>query len=172
VSTSSHPARWRAAHDAEPFAIGALVEFVDRLLQPTAAPGERPTTERTLRYYVSQGIVRPPSGRGGSTMWGVAQLVDVLAARLAQREGMTLEAIAARHAAESTGVRERRVRAALGHAATTAPEVAGPEGSSWSRWVVREGVELHLAASDPLHGDPARAAALVAQLRRWLDSAR
>jgi DNA-binding transcriptional MerR regulator len=145
---------------------------VDRVLQPTALPGERATTERTVRYYVSQGIVRPPSGRGGSTMWGVPQLVDILSVRLAQREGLALEAIAARHAAESAAVRERRVRTVLGDVAVSAPDAMSPEASSWARWVVREGIELHVAGDAPLHADPARAAALVAQLRRWLDSAR
>lgn len=172
MSSSTDPAWLREAHAAAPFTIGTLAALVDRLLQPTALPTERPTSERTLRYWVSQGIVRPPSGRGGSTMWGTPQLVDALAARLAQREGLTLEAIAARHAAETPIARERRVRAVLGTAAGTPAPAAAPEATAWQRWVVRDGVELHVAAGDPLHGDAARAAALVAQLRRALDSAR
>jgi hypothetical protein len=64
------------------------------------------------------------------------------------------------------------VRTALGDASPVAAPSPAPEATSWSRHVVREGVELHLAAHDPLHDDPVGAAALVAQLRRWLDSAR
>jgi DNA-binding transcriptional MerR regulator len=44
---------------------------------------ERSLTERTVRYYQSQGIVTPPSGNTSNARYGIRQVLEAAAARLA-----------------------------------------------------------------------------------------
>jgi DNA-binding transcriptional MerR regulator len=78
-----------------------------------AAARARPS-ERTIRFYVAQGLVAPPEGRGTAAIYTYRHLLQVLAIKLRQMEGATLEKIVA-ELRESTGdTIERRVAAALG----------------------------------------------------------
>ncbi len=71
-------------------------------------------TERTIRYYVAQGLVSPPEGRGTAATYSYRHLLQVLAIKLRQMEGSTLETITRDLADQGGDVIERRVAAALG----------------------------------------------------------
>lgn len=163
----------RRYQDAAPWRLGELIALADELLATMGAAPDKPTTERTLRFYVTRGVVHPPYGRGAGSSWEYRHLVELLAARLAQQGGETLDAIAA--ARESLGERalERHVAERLGPAffrprlvrdAASAPAVHRPVGTEWRRIPMGDGAELHLAAEHPLLVDTARLESVVRHL--------
>ena len=173
TTTSDAVNALRRYQDAAPWRLGDLTALVDELLAAMGAAPDKPTTERTLRFYVTRGVVHPPYGRGAGSSWGYRHLVELLAARLAQQGGQTLDVIAA--ARESLGERalERQVAERLGPAffrprlvrnASQAPVAPGPIGTEWRRILVGDGAELHLAAEHPLLSDAARLDTVVRQL--------
>lgn len=85
-----------------------------------AAARARPT-ERTIRFYVAQGLVNKPEGRGTAATYNYRHLLQVLAIKLRQMEGATLDKVAAEFKGLTGDVVERRVAGALG-AALPAPD--------------------------------------------------
>ena len=71
-------------------------------------------SERTIRFYVAQGLVSPPEGRGTAATYTYRHLLQVLAIKLRQMEGATLGAIIRDLGDQGGDVIERRVAAALG----------------------------------------------------------
>src|SRR5215212_1204262 len=78
-----------------------------------AAARARPS-ERTIRFYVARGLVSPPEGRGTAATYSYRHLLQVLAIKLRQMEGATLEAITKDLGDQGGDVIERRVAASLG----------------------------------------------------------
>lgn len=154
-----------------PWSVAELAALGDRLLGAAGLLPPRPTTERTVRFYVSRGVMRPPFGRGPGSAWGYPHLVELLAARLAQQEGESLEQVAERRRRCDDAALEQFTADRLG--ATPIEEPAGAEpageasaGSAWLRHAVAPGLELHLAADHPLAGDSRRLGALLERLAR------
>jgi hypothetical protein len=71
-------------------------------------------SERTIRFYVAQGLVSPPEGRGTAAIYTYRHLLQVLAIKLRQMEGATLDAITKDLGDQGGDVIERRVASALG----------------------------------------------------------
>jgi hypothetical protein len=146
-----------------------------------AAARARPS-ERTIRFYVTRGLVSPPDGRGTAAVYSYRHLLQVLAIKLRQMEGATLEAMAKEFDGLTGDVIERRVATALGPtvprpdrlALLQAPgtgrgrvgrallgwltpvEGATPEGSVCRRIAVAPGIELLIDEQHPvlrLNGD-------------------
>jgi DNA-binding transcriptional MerR regulator len=117
----------------------------------TTAPGER-----TIRYYVSRGLVSAPNGRGTSATYGYRHLLEVLWVKLRQMQGASLELIADELRQQTGDQIERRVAASLGHglpaparsrpAALAADE---PAAGAWYRVPIADGVELMVSAAHP-----------------------
>lgn len=134
--------------------------------------------ERTIRFYVTRGLVTPPDGRGTAATYSYRHLLQVLSIKLRQMEGATLATIA-KELAELTGdVLERRVAAALGPGvpppsrlpltgndaaprgragralrswlARAEPEPQPLGGGRWHRLAVAHGLELHVHEDHPL----------------------
>ena len=107
-------------------AIAAGILDVSGVVPVSSVARSRPT-ERTIRFYVARGLVSPPEGRGTAATYGYRHLLQVLAVKLRQMEGATLEAIVR----EMTGVTgdavERRVAATLG------PRIPGPSSLELER---------------------------------------
>jgi hypothetical protein len=107
-------------------AIAAGILDVSGVVPVSSVARSRPT-ERTIRFYVARGLVSPPEGRGTAATYGYRHLLQVLAVKLRQMEGATLEAIVR----EMTGVTgdavERRVAATLG------PRMPGPSSLELER---------------------------------------
>lgn len=80
-----------------------------------AAARARPS-ERTIRFYVARGIVSPPEGRGTAAVYSYRHLLQVLAIKLRQMEGATLEAMTREFAGLTGDLIERRVAGVLGPA--------------------------------------------------------
>src|SRR5918911_3645718 len=80
-----------------------------------AAARARPS-ERTIRFYVARGLVSPPDGRGTAAVYSYRHLLQVLAIKLRQMEGATLEALSKELAGMTGDLIERRVAGVLGSA--------------------------------------------------------
>lgn len=142
-------------------------------VRPINAAAQPRPNERTIRFYVTRGLVAPPDGRGTAATYSYRHLLQVLTIKLRQMEGATLAAIG-RELAEQTGdVLERRVAASLGPglptparlpllgqdvtprgragralhtwlAATSAEAAPSASAVRWHRVPVGRGVELHV----------------------------
>jgi len=93
---------------------GALLEASG--IFPLNAAARTLPTERTIRFYVAQGIVNKPEGRGTAATYNYRHLLQVLAIKLRQMEGATLDKVAAEFQGLTGDVIERRVASALGAA--------------------------------------------------------
>ncbi len=109
----------REYRNLAPWNLRDLAELAGAILEASgvrpinAAASARPN-ERTIRFYVTRGLVTPPEGRGTAAIYAYRHLLQVLRIKLRQMEGATLAAIA-QELTEMTGdVLERRVAAALG----------------------------------------------------------
>ncbi|HEX5632820.1 MAG TPA: MerR family transcriptional regulator [Gemmatimonadales bacterium] len=178
---------------------GALLE-ASNVVPLNAAARARPT-ERTIRYYVTRGLVAPPDGRGTAAVYGYRHLLQVLAIKLRQMEGATLEALTAEFTGLTGDVIERRVATVLGvglppadrlpllrpngssrgkvaramHQWIVPPVEAGPRGGTLRRIIVGPGMELLVDEQHPAlrlaAGEPAVAEAVRGAIGRLLDGA-
>ncbi len=78
-----------------------------------AAARARPS-ERTIRFYVARGLVSPPDGRGTAAVYSYRHLLQVLAIKLRQMEGATLESMLKEFAGLTGDLIEKRAASALG----------------------------------------------------------
>jgi DNA-binding transcriptional MerR regulator len=125
-------------------------------------------SRRTVRYYVQEGLVDPPAGRGRGGYYSDRHVAQLARIRRLQDEGYRLEAIRGRVAAPAAadaalppGQSAPSIAPAPERALRDAPP-AGAMGSSWTRHVVARGVELHLSAEAGEKLGPAVATALAA----------
>ena len=91
---------------------GALLEASG--VRPTNTAARARPSHRTVRYYVTRGIVSPPEGRGTAATYAYHHLLQVLMIKLRQMEGAPLSQIAGELREQTGDVIERRVAAALG----------------------------------------------------------
>ena len=156
---------------------------------PLSAAAKTRPTERTIRFYVARGLVSPPEGRGTAAMYGYKHLLQVLAIKLRQMEGATLEVLTREFAEQPGDALERRVASVLGprlpppgevaqgsatpargrfaRAHTPTPRTPLPTGLH-RRLVVAPGVELLVDATHPVFDSPGGEGALIAALRAAL----
>ena len=143
-------ARGLAAH------VSGLVDSIG--VRPTNASARAAPSARAIRYYVSNGLLDRPEGTGTSATYGYKHFLQLVAIKVRQREGATLDTIR-QEMKELTGdALERRVAtslaAALGATVETRSRNADGDGpSSWRRVVVADGVELHVRDDSPSAGD-------------------
>lgn len=78
-----------------------------------AAARARPS-ERTIRFYVARNLVSPPDGRGTAAVYSYRHLLQVLAIKLRQMEGATLEVLTRELSGLTGDIIERRVATAIG----------------------------------------------------------
>src|SRR4051812_46056512 len=127
-------------------------------VRPTNASARAAPSARSIRYYIANGLLDRPEGTGTAATYGYRHFLQLLAVKIRQREGATLETIK-REMKELTGDSlERRVATSLGNALGATIETrrshADSEGpSSWRRVVVADGVELHIREDSANAGD-------------------
>ena len=85
-------------------------------IRPTNAAASARPSDRTVRYYIARGLIAPPEGRGTAATYSYRHLLQILAIKLRQMEGSTLDAIGEELSGQTGDVIERRVAAALGGA--------------------------------------------------------
>lgn len=168
---------------------GGILE-ASNVVPLNAAARARPS-ERTIRFYVARGLVHPPEGRGTAATYSYRHLLQVLAIKLRQMEGATLDQLVQEFQGLTGDVIERRVAAALGASLpapaqlslrptlggsrgkvgravqTRAANAGGPARARFSavrRLVVAPGLELTIDEQHPLfrtHPDPEALALLL-----------
>ena len=125
---------------------GAILE-ASSVYPVNAAASARPS-ERTIRFYVTRKLVSPPEGRGTAAIYGYRHLLQVLAIKLQQMEGATLDTLVRELGGLAGDVVERRVSGALGsrlpapdQLALTVPEgePRGKVGRALQAWAAAEG---------------------------------
>lgn len=124
-------------------AVSAAVLEASDVVPLNAAARARPT-ERTIRFYVTRGLVSAPEGRGTAAVYGYRHLLQVLAIKLRQMEGATLDTLSAEFSGMTGDVIERRVAAALGVALPSperlpllrpAGQARGKVGRAMQQWL-------------------------------------
>ena len=115
-------------------------------------------TRRTVRYYVERGLLPTPLGTGRGPHYTAAHLERLIHIRTLQETGVPLAEVAARldgapQTPASATAALRRHGVGAGSAATFPERSTSlrassthvlPEGGTWMRFVLVEGVELHV----------------------------
>jgi DNA-binding transcriptional MerR regulator len=108
-------------------------------------------SRRTVRYYVQEGLLQAPLGRGRGRHYGPEHLERLLQVKGLQEQGKSLTEVKA-----AIGAGGRAVRAASAQEVRTLPR------SAWARVELMPGVELHLSSAHRLPA-PGR----LAELAEW-----
>lgn len=144
-------ARGLAAH------VTALVDAAG--MRPTNASARAAPSARAIRFYVANGLLDRPEGTGTSATYNYRHFLQLLAIKIRQREGVTLEAIKSELRDVTGDALERRVATSLapaldldrGAPATTDDATT----ASWRRVSVADGIELHVRDDSPAARDEA-----------------
>jgi DNA-binding transcriptional MerR regulator len=155
--------------------VGAILDA--SAITPINAAARAQPSERTIRFYVTRGLVSPPEGRGTAATYSYRHFLQLLCIKLRQMEGGTLAQITKEMQDQTGDVLERRAAQALG-SSLPAPDrlplrsPGGPprgrsgraltawiardavrdavEPSTWRRIPLGRGLELHVDAAHPL----------------------
>jgi DNA-binding transcriptional MerR regulator len=144
-------ARGLAAH------VTALVDAAG--VRPTNASARAAPSARAVRFYVASGLLDRPDGAGTSATYNYRHLLQLLAIKIRQREGATLEVIK-KEMKEFTGdALERRVATSLapslGIGADRAALHDHEPTAAWRRLNIADGVEIHVREDSPASRDGA-----------------
>jgi len=125
---------------------------------------------RAVRFYVANKLMDRPDGVGTSATYNYRHFLQLLAIKLRQREGTTLEGIR-EELRETTGdALERRVAQSLAPVLLTGTATVARNDddpvAAWRRVPVADGVELHLRDDSPAARDD-----VIVALREALRSA-
>jgi len=137
--------------------VSALVDAAG--VKPTNASARVSPSARAVRFYVANKLLDRPEGLGTAATYNYRHFLQLLAIKIRQREGMTLEVIK-REMRELTGDSlERRVAQALAPVLLTGtPATAARDDvrvASWRRVPVADGIELHVRDDSPAATDDA-----------------
>jgi DNA-binding transcriptional MerR regulator len=143
-------ARGLAAHAA------ALVDSAG--MKPTNASARATPSARAVRFYVANGLLDRPEGAGTAATYGYRHLLQLLAIKIRQREGQTLDAIK-REMRDVTGdALERRIAASLAPALSLQMNPLIPRDggiASWRRLPIADGLEVNVREDSPASRDDA-----------------
>ena len=139
-------ARGLAAH------VTSLVDAAG--IRPTNASARVAPSARSVRFYVANGLLDRPEGTGTSATYNYRHFLQLLAIKIRQREGATLETIK-REMGDSAGdALERRVATSLAPALgvgadTTVRNTDDDPLRAWRRVFVADGIEIHVRDDSP-----------------------
>ena len=133
-------ARGLAAH------VTALVDAAG--MRPTNSSARAAPSARSVRFYVASGLLDRPEGTGTAATYNYRHMLQLLAIKIRQREGQSLETIK-HEMQELTGdALERRISSSLAPALTAGADTAvthdEDQSFSWRRAPVADGIELHI----------------------------
>ena len=132
-------------------------------VRPTNASARAAPSARSIRFYVANGLLERPEGTGTAATYNYRHFLQLIAIKIRQREGATLDTIK-KEMKEFTGdTLERRVANSLANALGATVETRKQASDddpplSWRRLPVADGVELHVRDDSPA----SRAEALMA----------
>lgn len=125
-------------------------------MRPTNASARAAPSARSIRFYIANGLLDRPEGTGTSAIYSYRHFLQLLAIKIRQREGATLEAIK-QEMRELTGdALERRVATSLATSLASVPALSpksDEEPLTWRRVSVADGVELHVRDDSPAARD-------------------
>ena len=129
-------------------------------IRPTNASARMSPSARSVRYYVANGLLDRPKGAGTAATYNYRHLLQLLAIKIRQREGATLDAIRLEMRDVTGDSLERRVAASLAPALSSHAEVAvrntdEERSASWRRVSVADGIEIHVRDDVPAARDEA-----------------
>src|SRR4051794_2536839 len=78
-------------------------------VRPTNASARSAPTVRSIRFYIATGLLDHPEGAGTTATYGYRHFLQLLAVKMRQREGATLETIKAEMRELTGDALERRV---------------------------------------------------------------
>jgi hypothetical protein len=138
-------ARGLAAH------VTALVDAAG--IRPTNASARAIPSARAIRFYVAAGLIDHPDGRGTAATYHYRHLLQLLAIKIRQREGQTLDGIRGEMKDLTGDALERRVAQSLAPALATSADQGAMAGTDqpvgWQRIVVADGIEVHVRDDSP-----------------------
>jgi DNA-binding transcriptional MerR regulator len=145
-------ARGLAAH------VTALVDAAG--VRPTNASARAAPSARSIRFYVANGLLERPEGTGTAATYNYRHFLQLLAIKIRQREGVTLDTIKSEMKDVTGDSLERRVAsslaAALGATIETRRQAVDDDApAAWRRLPVADGVELHVRDDSPSSRDEA-----------------
>src|SRR5687767_5554231 len=139
-------ARGLAAHAT------ALVDAAG--IRPTNASARAAPSARAVRFYVASGLLDRPEGTGTGATYGYRHLLQLLAIKIRQREGQSLDTIRAEMRDMTGDALERKIAQSLAPAFNSGADVAvGHDGDiamRWHRLSVADGIELHVREDSPM----------------------
>jgi len=146
-------ARGLAAH------VTAVVDAAG--MRPTNASARAAPSARSIRFYVANGLLDRPEGTGTAATYNYRHFLQLLAIKIRQREGVTLDAIKSELKELTGDALERRVATALATTMGSTPVDTRARGGdddqtlSWRRLAVVDGVEIHVRDDSPAARDEA-----------------
>jgi DNA-binding transcriptional MerR regulator len=138
--------------------VTALVDAAG--VRPTNASARAAPSARAIRFYVANGLLERPEGTGTAATYNYRHFLQLLAIKIRQREGVTLDIIRKEMKEFAGDTLERRVAsslaAALGATIETRKQASDDDVSpGWRRMPVADGVELHVRDDSPASRDEA-----------------
>ncbi len=128
-------------------------------VRPTNASARAAPSARAVRFYVASGLLDRPEGAGTAATYNYRHLLQLLAIKIRQREGATLDAIKSEMKEFAGDALERRVATslapALGLGADIAARKDGDPIAAWRRVAIADGIELHVREDSPASRDSA-----------------
>jgi DNA-binding transcriptional MerR regulator len=144
-------ARGLAAH------VTALVDAAG--MRPTNASARVAPSARSIRFYVANGLLDRPEGTGTAATYNYRHFLQLLAIKIRQREGSTLEVIKSELHELTGDALERRVATSLAPALGVRADAVVPSDDehpfTWRRVPVAEGIEIHVRDDSPAARDEA-----------------
>lgn len=131
-------------------------------MRPTNASARAAPSARAVRFYVASGLLDRPEGAGTAATYNYRHFLQLLAIKIRQREGATLDTIRKELKDFAGDALERRVATslapALGHGADAAVRHDDEPAPVWRRVTVADGIELHVREDSSAARDSAVAA--------------
>jgi DNA-binding transcriptional MerR regulator len=128
-------------------------------MRPTNASARVAPSARSIRFYVANGLLDRPEGTGTAATYNYRHFLQLLAIKIRQREGSTLELIKSELQGLTGDALERRVATslapALGVRADAVVQTDDEHPLSWRRVPVAEGIEIHVRDDSPAARDDA-----------------
>ena len=136
-----------------------LADVAARLISQFVPRPERGTVsdvpaERTIRYYISEGLISPPEGRqGAASVYGYLHLLQLLMIKRLQAEHLPIRKIKevpknqAMEYLESLLKPSKSRRPVMPSSVPTAPpqlSASGAAQSAWTRVEIEPGLEVHV----------------------------
>ena len=128
-------------------------------MRPTNASARATPSARAIRFYVASGLLDHPEGKGTAATYHYRHLLQLLAIKIRQREGQTLDVIKTEMHGVTGDLLEKRVAQslapALGARADHAVARDDDAPESWRRIGVADGIELSIRHDSPAATDDA-----------------